>query len=458
MTITIAIIGSGPAGFYTASALLKTVPDPKHPDIEIDVIDRLPTPFGLIRAGVAPDHQTTKKVAKSFEKTALRDEVRYFGHVEVGRDITLDYLREIYDVVVIATGAALDRNTNMAGRDKVGVFGASAFVGWYNGHPDWTQLNPDLDVEKVAVIGNGNVALDVARLLVETDDELAKTDIASYAKKAISNANIKEVTIFGRRGALEAKFSNVELRELIDLEAAITRVKRDQLPADLPDMGNDRDARLARRNLDTLRTFSASARPAKPKEIKFEFFAQPVEILGDEVVRGLRLERTCLSDGRAQGTGEFFDYDCGLVVSAIGYRSEELAGAPYDSEKGVIENDDGRIAKGFYVVGWAKRGPSGVISSNKPDGEICARQIREDIKEGQKLGRLSLQHELARLGRDRVSYRDWVKIDQAEIDAAKGPAPREKFIAVEDMLSVLDDVENRWALMTALAAKEKDNG
>lgn len=445
MTITVAIIGSGPAGFYTASALLATVADPDNPDLEIDVLDRLPTPFGLIRAGVAPDHQTTKKVAKKFEQTALRDEVRYFGNIEIGRDISLDDLRAMYDAVVIATGAPLDRQANLPGRDKLGVYGAAAFVGWYNGHPDWVGLAPDLETERVAVIGNGNVALDIARVLVKNPSELGRTDIAAPAKAIIAKAPVNKVTVFGRRGPLQAKFTNVELREMADLEDAQVITKAEQLPDALP-VADDRDARLARRNLDTLKTFAAKAQEPNPKRVCFEFYAQPLEILGGDRVEGLRLERTELRDGRAVGTGDFFDYPCGAVISAIGYKSETLSGAPYDQRHGTIDNDNGRVAEGLYVVGWAKRGPSGVISSNKPDGEQCAAQIRTDIQAGTKLGRLALQNQLAGMGRDRVSYRDWTKIDQAEIDNAEHPAPRQKFVTVQDMLQVLSDVEDRWAI------------
>ena len=434
MSLSVAIVGSGPAGFYTAEALLKGEGDA----VRIDIIDRLATPFGLIRAGVAPDHQTTKNVAKSFERTALRDEVRYFGNVEVGRDVSLEELRHVYDAVVLAVGAPFDRPMNIPGEDKLGVYGSAAFVGWYNGHPDFLGLDPDLDTTAAAVIGVGNVAIDVARVLVKTPDEMAVSDLPDYAARAIHAAPIADVYMIGRRGPVEAKFTNVELREMGKLENCVPVVEKAQLPETVGDGLDERDARLKARNLATLHEFAERHAGEKPKRVHFVFYASPVEILGGERVEGLRLERTRLEGGRAVGAGEFFEIDCGLVVPSIGYRSVPVDGAPFDDEACIVPNDDGRVADGLFAVGWIKRGPTGVIATNRPDGVAAAAHIRADPGAGGKPGREALEKLLA--GRDVrvVSYADWRKIEAAEIAAAKPPAPRQKFVTLDDMLAFLD--------------------
>ena len=433
MTISVAIIGSGPSGFYTADSLLKS----DH-DVQIDIIERLPTPFGLIRGGVAPDHQTTKKVAKAYEKTALKDEVSYFGNVEVGKDVSMDELREIYDAVVLAVGAPTDRELGIPGADKAGVFGAADFVGWYNGHPNFTDLNPDLNVGAVAVVGVGNVGIDVARVLVKTPAEMAATDIADHAAKAVQAAPLTDVYLLGRRGPIEAKFTNVELREMGKLENSMPIVHPDQLPDEVTGDWSDRDLRLKERNLATMREFLDVDPTGKEKKVHFEFFANPVEVLGGDKVEGLRVERTKVEDGRAIGTGEVFDIECGLVVAAIGYYSIPIEGVPFDNDKGIVVHQDGRVGDGVYAVGWIKRGPTGVIGTNKPDGETAAQQILEDVGNGSKPGRKALTAMLDERGVRVVNYDDWQKIDEAEIAAATGGAPRRKFVTVPEMLAVLE--------------------
>ena len=432
MPVSVAIIGSGPAGFYTAEALVNSVVD-----LSIDFIERLPTPFGLIRGGVAPDHQTTKNVAKKYEKTALMDQVRYYGNVDVGRDVSLAELRGIYDAVVLAIGAPRDRKMNIPGEDKAGIFGSADFVGWYNGHPDFRDLDPDLNLSAAAVIGVGNVAIDVARLLVRTRNELARGDIPDYAEKAILDSPIDDVYIFGRRGPVEAKFTNVELREMGKLEQSVPQVKAGVLPDGVGDL-EDRGKRLKERNLATLREFAGRQPDELPKRVHFEFYASPAEILGGDRVEGLRLERTRVEDGRAVGTGEFFDIECGLVVAAIGYRSDPLEGAPFDEKKGIVPNDDGRVDDGLYAVGWIKRGPTGVISTNRPDGVAVAGHIIDDCCEGGKAGREAFEKILKERNVRFVSYDDWKKIEAAEIENAKGEHPRKKFVTVKEMLDVLD--------------------
>lgn len=432
MTLTVAIVGSGPSGFYTADNLLAA-----REDVQIDIIERLPTPYGLIRAGVAPDHAKTKNVARAYERTATDPRVEYFGNVELGRDVTVAELREMYDAVVLATGASVDRPMGIPGNDKKGVLGVAAFVGWYNGHPDFRDLDPDLDTESVCVIGVGNVAIDVARVLVKTPEEMAETDLVDHAAERIHASPVKDVHICGRRGPWQAQFSNVELRELGHLEDAVPIVEPAQLSDDAGEGELEgRALRVATRNLETLRDFSAIDAGDRKKRVYFHFFANPVEILGGDRVEALKLEKTVVEGGRAVGTGDFFEIPCGLVIPAIGYYSEAIEGVPFDG--GRAANADGRVEPGLYVVGWIKRGPSGVIGSNKPDGEAACEQILEDVPDGGKPGRKALEAHLAAAAARVVTFEDWKRIEEAETAAANPGAPRRKFTTVDEMMAVLD--------------------
>ena len=433
MPISVAIVGAGPAGFYTADALLRL-----DADVQVDIIERLPAPYGLIRYGVAPDHQTTKNITRVYAKTAQKEEVRYYGNVEIGRDLTLDELRGLYDAVVLSVGAMSDRMPNIPGADKKGVYGSAEFVAWYNGHPDFRDLNPDLNVAGAAVIGIGNVAVDITRLLVRSKEGRAKTDLPDYALDAMNNSAITDAYMFGRRGPVEAKFTNVELRELGELDECTPIVRSEQLPDEVTGVEDERDKRLREKNLATLKEFTEMDPAGKPKKLHIEFFASPVEVLGGDTVEGLKLERTEVVDGRAVGTGEFFEVPCGLVVAATGYRSDPVDGAPFDDDWGIIVNDDGRVADGLYVAGWIKRGPSGVISSNRPDGQAVAAHIEEDITEAAKPGRSAFEALLRERSARPVSFAEWLKIEEAEDNNATDPAPRRKFTSVEDMLAVLD--------------------
>ncbi|NQV60646.1 MAG: FAD-dependent oxidoreductase [Alphaproteobacteria bacterium] len=435
MPISVAIVGSGPSGFYTAEALAKS-----GADCQIDIIERLPAPHGLIRYGVAPDHQTTKNVSRNFDKTAARDEVRFYGNVEVGRDVSLAELREMYDAVVLAIGSPEDRTLGIPGEDKQGVIGSAAFVGWYNGHPDFVDLNPNLNSANVCVIGNGNVAIDIARLLVKSRQELAPSDITSDAMEAILACSVTDVYMLGRRGPVEAKFTNVELREMGKLEQCVPQIDGAVIPDGVPeDMEmSDRDRRLREKNLGTLREFVGRPADEQPKRVHFEFYAAPREILGGDKVEGIRLERTKVVDGRAVGTGEFFEIETSLVLPAVGYRSSGMAGIPFDDDNGIVFSDDGRVDDGLYAVGWIKRGPTGVIGTNRPDGQQAAEQILEDISTGQKPGREALEKLLASKGARVVDYNDWLALDAHEKAQARDGAPREKVITVAAMLGILD--------------------
>ena len=431
--VSVAVVGSGPAGFYTAESLVKS----DFP-CEIDIIDRLPTPYGLIRGGVAPDHQTTKNVWRRYEKTALADGVNFYGNIDIGRDISVEELREHYDAVVLAIGSALDRPLGIPGEDKRGVFGAAAFVGWYNGHPDFRNLDPELQTKAAAVIGVGNVAIDVARILTKTPAEMAETDLVDYAAEAIHASPLTDVYMFGRRGAADAKFTNKELREMGDLENCVPIIDKEQIPDEVTSEMSERDRRLTEKNLGTMREFAIRDRQEEQKRVHFRFLVSPVEILGGERVEGLRLEKNEVVDGRARGTGEFFEIECGLVLPSIGYRAEPLAGVPYNESDGTAKSDDGRIERGFYAVGWIRRGPTGVIGTNKPDGDVAYHQIEEDFDSGEKEGRPAFEALLARRKLRAVTFEDWKKIEQVEIASAPAPAPRRKFTRVEDMLAALD--------------------
>ena len=432
MSISVAIAGSGPSGFYTAAALLEL-----GADCTIDIIERLPTPYGLIRGGVAPDHQTTKRVMRAYERTALHSKVRYYGNVELGKDIALGELRALYDAVVLSVGAPFDRPLGIPGEDKHGVIGSAAFVGWYNGHPDFRDLDPDLATKAVVVIGNGNVAIDIARVLVKSKAEMAATDLPGYAEAAIRASPIADVYMAGRRGPIEAKFTNVELREMGELEDCHPVVEAAQLPDTVTGEMSDRDRRLREKNMASMREFAAQSPAGKSKRVHFTFFAKPVEILGGGRVEGIRFERTKVTDGRAVDTGEFFEIACGLVLPAIGYQGAALEGAPFDARGGVIPNARGRVEPGLYVAGWIKRGPTGVIGTNKPDGDEAAEAILADAGAGGKPGRSALDAHLASRSVVPVSFADWKKIEAAEIAAAAPGAPREKFCRVRDLLAVL---------------------
>lgn len=430
MTISVAIIGSGPSAFYTADALIKSgVP------CSIDMIERLPAPFGLIRYGVAPDHESTRKVSRSFDKTARGGGMAFFGNVEVGRDVSLAELRAMYDAVVLAIGAPYDRPFEIPGAGKKGVYGSAAFVGWYNGHPDFRTLDPDLKVKAAAVVGVGNVALDVARLLVRERKELEATDMADYAVEAICASGITDVYLLGRRGAQHAAFTIGELREMGELEQASPVVDVAGLPTGYDDVAEE-DRRIRQKMVEMLRGFAALPQD-KPKRVHFRFNSAPKEVLGGDRVTGLRVEKMRTENGRAVGTGETEDLPVGLVVAAIGYRSPRIDGAAFDERKGLYPNTAGTIEPGLYAVGWAMRGPSGVIGSNKIDGQTVAKTIVATLAPGAKPGRSALQQALKAKGVPPTSYDDWLKLDAAEVARARPGAPRGKFYTVEDMLRAI---------------------
>lgn len=427
----IAIIGSGPAGYYTAEAAQKKYGD----DVQVDIIDRLPVPFGLIRTGVAPDHQSIKAVSRRYEKTALNENVRFVGNVTVGDDVSIGELQERYDAVVLATGAPHDRKLEIPGSDLDGVIGSAAFVGWYNGHPDFKDLNPGLDAKTVAIIGNGNVALDVARILSKTQEEFAGSDIVGHALDALNDSSVERVIFLGRRGPHQIAMTPKELGELMHLHRAKPVVD----PEDFPDEGDDAMLEPGmRKSVTHLREFhrQADSLREKPLTIDFDFFAMPVEVKGDGRVQKIVVEKTQLdADLRSVGTGETYEIDCELLITCIGYRTPPIEGVPYEHGRGRFANDQGRILPGLYCVGWAKRGPTGTIGTNKPDGFAVIDTIDEDIGEGsRKEGRPALDKLLEARQVQPVTFRDWKKIEEAEIAQARDGAPREKFVDIEKMM------------------------
>ena len=424
----VAIIGSGPAGYYTAEACQKSFGD----DVRIDIIDRLPVPFGLIRSGVAPDHQSIKHVSRRYEAVALTDNVRFVGNVTVGGQVSIEELLGLYDAVVLATGAPADRPLDIPGADLPGVIGSAAFVGWYNGHPDHSALAPALEGPGAVVIGNGNVALDVARILAKTEAEFIGADIVAHALERLRGHTINRVTILGRRGPHQIAMTPKELGELGHLERAVPRVDT----ADFPPSEDDAALDPGRRKSVALLRGFAETTETKPIEIIFDFFARPVAIEGDGRAERVIVERTRLTaDGAAEGTGETYAVPAGLVVSCIGYRTSPIPGVPFDTRAGRFANDDGRIAPGLYAVGWARRGPTGTIGTNRPDGFLIAEHLFEDLSDdGGKAGRPGLDALLTSRGIDVVTFRDWQLIDKAEVDRARHGAPREKFTSIETLL------------------------
>jgi NADPH-dependent glutamate synthase beta subunit-like oxidoreductase len=428
----IAIIGSGPAGYYTAEAAQKAFGD----DVRVDIIDRLPVPFGLIRFGVAPDHQSIKAVSRRYEATALSDNVRFVGNVTVGQDVSIDELQGLYDAVVLATGAPNDRALGIPGDDLPGVIGSAAFVGWYNGHPDFAGLNPPLSGKHIVVVGNGNVALDVARICSKTRAEFVGADIVAHAFDALEAAQTETVTILGRRGPHQIAMTPKELGELGHLQRATPVVEA----GDLPDVGEDALLEPGmRKSVSHLRDFAAipeAMHAEKPVRIEFDFFAAPVRIEGDGKVERVVVERTALdADMRSVGTGETYTIPASMVIACIGYQTPPIEGVPYEHGRGRFASDEGRILPGLYCVGWARRGPTGTIGTNKPDGFAVVEQIAADFGSGAgKAGRPGLDKILDARGVQVVKFSDWKKIEEAEVARAREGAPREKFVTVEDMI------------------------
>jgi ferredoxin/flavodoxin---NADP+ reductase len=369
----VAIIGSGPAGAYAAGHLLQ------QDDVAVDLFERLPTPWGLVRSGVAPDHPKIKTVTRVFEKTAAHPRFRLFANVELGVHVQRDELLERYDAVVYAVGAESDRPLRIPGADLPGVWPATQFVGWYNGHPDHGDHAFDLAAERAVVVGNGNVAIDVARMLVLTDEELRVTDAADHALDALRDSAVRDVTLLGRRGPVQAAFTTPELREL----GALADADVDVRPEDVDGADASDATPTVQRNVALLQQYAhREPRADARKVVRLRFLRSPVEVLGDGRVEAVRVEVNVLDEQqRARGTGVFEELPCGLLLTSIGYRGRPLPGVPFDEDLGVIPSDAGRVLGGEreYVTGWIRRGPSGIIGTNKKDAQETVATLLADL-------------------------------------------------------------------------------
>ena len=453
--LRVAVVGAGPAGFYAAEHLLK----PEEVHVQVDMFDRLPTPFGLVRAGVAPDHPKIKSVIRMYEKTAAREGFRFFGGIEVGKHITAAELAERYHAVIYAYGTGTDRELGIPGEDLPGSHSATEFVAWYNAHPDFADRTYDLSSERAVVIGNGNVAADVARMLALTRDELEGTDTADHAIDDLADSGVREIVVVGRRGPAQAAFTNPEVRELGELvdadividptQCELDTVSREWLDSDDADPTN-------RRNVEIFTDFSGRKPEGKRKRVVMKFLRSPVAIEGDGRVERIvlavnELQRDEGGAVRARDTGERETLECGLVLRSIGSRGRPLPGVPFDEARGLIRNDsgrvtteDGRAVPGEYAVGWIKRGPSGVIGTNKKDASETVGKVVEDAENG-RLNEPELpdgdgiEDWLRARVPGLVTWQGWQAIDRHEVAQGEPHGrPRVKLVRVPHMLAVAE--------------------
>ena len=450
--LRIAVVGSGPAGFYAAGALLDA-----EASVEVDMIERLPTPWGLVRLGVAPDHPKLKTVSRAFERIALKPGFRFFGNVEVGRDLLPGDLTRLYDAVVYAFGAQTDRRLGIPGEDLPGSWSATELVAWYNAHPDFQELEFDLNVERAVVIGNGNVALDVARMLALTPEELAPTDTTDPAIAAIGTSVIREIVVVGRRGPAQASWTTQELKELGELAGADVVVDPAELELDPASEASLEHDTNSQRNMEVLKGFAAREPTGKTVTVRLRFLASPVAIHGDHRVESVELVRNRLEEqgGRlvAVPTGEHETLDCGLVFRSVGYRGVGLPELPFDERRGTIRNQRGRVVDAdgnhvaaTYCAGWIKRGPTGIIGTNKKDATETIAQLLEDLQEGRVSHREEVTADavetlLAEREVQAVMYPGWTSIDELERAAGeKSGRPRVKLRTWDELLEAAERV------------------
>jgi ferredoxin--NADP+ reductase len=450
--LRVAIVGSGPAGFYAAGHLLKSK---SHPDlnVQVDMYDRLPTPWGLVRGGVAPDHPNIKAVSRVYEKTAQHPEFRFHGNVELGRDLHRSDLIDRYHAVIYAVGAQTDRRMGIPGEDLPGSWAATEFVAWYNGHPDYRDLEFDLSCEHAVVVGNGNVAADVARMLALTREELAETDVADHALEVLAESKVRDIVVLGRRGPAQAAFTNPELLELGEMTDADVFVEARDVemdPLSRAWLESEAASGTARKNVEIIGGYADRAPAGKRRRIVLRFLVSPVEILGSERVEGIRICRNELREqnGRlsACATESIEELDCGLVFRSIGYRGMPVGGLPFEEARGTIPNDGGRIIDGGeplpgeYVVGWIKRGPTGIIGTNKRDAQETVSLVLADLDAGRlpdpaDPDRGLLEGLLAERVPEAVTYAGWEAIDRAEKQAGEPQGrPRVKLVSFEELL------------------------
>lgn len=453
--LRVAVIGAGPAGFYAADALLKQEDVP----VSVDLYDRLLTPYGLVRHGVAPDHLKIKNVTKGFAATASDPRCRFLGNVEFGSGLTLDDLRRHYHLAIFTTGAQTDRRMNIPGEDLEGSHPATAFVAWYNGHPDYAHLEFDLSRESVAIVGVGNVAIDVARILCLSPAELHQTDMPDYAVRALSQSRVRRVHLLGRRGPAQAAFTNPELKELGELAEADVIIRPEEARLDpLSEEEVAQGDRMLGRKVELIQEYAARPPAGRPRQLFLRFLVSPVEVLddGSGKVGGMRLVRNTLTRTEtgtlaATPSGQNENIDCGLVFRSVGYRGVPLPGVPFHDRWGVIENVHGRVVKadgvtpvvGEYVAGWIKRGPSGVIGTNKPDAVETVAAMLEDAAAGRTWRPAepspgAVIETLAGRGVRFTTFEDWCRLDAVELaEGERCGRPRVKFGSAEEMLRAL---------------------
>ena len=446
------MVGSGPAGFYAAGGLLDA-----DVSVEVDMIERLPTPWGLVRLGVAPDHPKLKTVSRAFERIALKSGFRFFGNVEVGRDLTHNDLTGLYDAVIYAFGAQSDRRLGIPGEDLPGSWSATELVAWYNGHPDFQELEFDLNVERAVVIGNGNVALDVARMLALTPEELAPTDTTDPAIEAIEASTIRDIVVVGRRGPAQASWTTQELKELGELAGADVVVDPAELELDAASEASLEHDTNSKRNIEVLRDFAARRTTGKPVTVRLRFLASPVALHGVGRVESIELVRNRLEeqDGRlvAVPTDEHETLECGLVFRSVGYRGLGLPELPFEERRGTIRNELGRVLDSdgnhvaqSYCAGWIKRGPTGIIGTNKKDATETVTQLLEDVDAGRIAHREEVTADavealLAERDVRAVMYPGWTSIDELErATGEKLGRPRVKLRTWDELLEAAERV------------------
>ena len=460
--LRVAIIGSGPSGFYAAEALTKKAAI----EAQVDIFDRLPTPYGLVRGGVAPDHLKIKSVTRVYERIAALDSVRFFGNVEFGKDILLADLQQQYHAVLFAVGSASDKKLGIPGEDLKGSYAATEFVGWYNGHPDYRHYDFELDkVESVAVVGVGNVAMDVTRILARSQAELMETDIADDALEALANSGVKKIYVLGRRGPAQAAFTNPEIKELGEMEEADIVVPMADATLDALSeayMESDKADKKDVRNVEILKEYANRDPEGKPKQIIMRFLVSPTELIGTDHVEAVKIVKNELYQDdrgnlRPRATDQEETFPVDLVFRSVGYRGVPLADVPFYDKWGTIPNVDGRIVKefgseevvpGMYVAGWIKRGPSGIIGTNRPDAVESANALLADVESGKiwspsQTDPAAMVNLLKERNVRYVTWQDWLRLDQLELERGKvAGRPRVKFTTIKAMLDALDEAKD----------------